>query len=686
MKQFFIFLFASLYCFAYSQNGSPTIDSIENIIKTSKDRERILSEKSILVVKYFLAGNDEKSNALTEEIEKELSIKNSDFGLGALLHAKGTIYYYNSQYDTALVFFSRAYEIRRKITDEIGVLKSLSNIAGIHYMLGNYKTALEFCEKVQKMESEQGIEEGTYLSINNLGAIYKSLGMPRKSISYFKKAEKKYAQQNSPQILYSYDGLCDAYKAVKKYDSALFYAIKVQEASIKYQDQRSYSYAALSVGTSYVWLKQNDSALVWLYQTLNLARELSDMRLQMAVYGNLAGIYTETGQMDSASLYIEKLMAAESTSNINVNSEDIAKLYSVYYYNKNDLKNAYYHLQRYTDLKDSLYNISANGQLIEMQEKYETEKKEKENQILQSENKVYKTTRNYLIVILLLSFAGIAGAVVAYKKIKNTNKQLHDQKLLVEEKQKEILDSINYAKRIQFALLASDSLLEKNLPEHFVLFQPKDVVSGDFYWGSETDDGFLYITADCTGHGVPGAFMSLLNISKLNQIVSEKNITRPDLVLNELRKEIIEVLNPVGSQTESKDGMDAILCKLNIKKMRLEYAAANNSFYIIRNKSILNCKADKMPVGKGHDDSVSFTYNEIKLEKNDIIYTLTDGYADQFGGPHGKKFKYKALEELLLSVHALPLSTQKEILSKNFSEWKGALEQIDDVCLIGVKI
>lgn len=264
-------------------------------------------------------------------------------------------------------------------------------------------------------------------------------------------------------------------------------------------------------------------------------------------------------------------------------------------------------------------------------------------------------------------------------------KAILKQKDIIEEKQKEILDSINYAKRIQFSLLASENLLNQNLPEHFVLFKPKDVVSGDFYWATPTADGFVFITADCTGHGVPGAFMSLLNISKLSQAINENKITRPDLILNNIRTEIIKALNTEGSE-ESKDGMDAVLCKLDIKNMKLQYAAANNSFYIIRHNELLICKADKMPVGIGHDDSISFTFNEMALEKGDIVYTFTDGYADQFGGPKGKKFKYKQLEDVLISICHLPMKEQSILLNQKFEDWKGRLDQVDDVLIIGVKI
>ncbi len=298
-----------------------------------------------------------------------------------------------------------------------------------------------------------------------------------------------------------------------------------------------------------------------------------------------------------------------------------------------------------------------------------------------------KKAQDVISVINLFTLFFITVLFFSFFRRENLlfQKAILKQKDIIEEKQKEILDSINYAKRIQFSLLASESLLNRNLPEHFVLFKPKDVVSGDFYWATPTPEGFVFITADCTGHGVPGAFMSLLNISKLSQAINENKITRPDLILNNIRIEIIKALNTEGSE-ESKDGMDAVLCKLDVKNLKLQYAAANNAFYIIRNNELLICKADKMPVGKGHDDSISFTFNEIALEKGDVIYTFTDGYADQFGGPKSKKFKYKQLENILMSICSLPLKEQSMILNQKFEDWKGSLDQVDDVLIIGVKI
>lgn len=296
----------------------------------------------------------------------------------------------------------------------------------------------------------------------------------------------------------------------------------------------------------------------------------------------------------------------------------------------------------------------------------------------------------FLVVSLLVWNQVFSTEVILRKeaedKVTKTLAELQFQHKLIEEKNKEIFDSLNYAKRIQNALLASETLLKNNLPDHFVFFKPKDVVSGDFYWATPTPDGFVYITADCTGHGVPGAFMSLLNISKLSETIKEKKITRPDLILNNIRAEIINALNPEGSEVESKDGMDCVLCKLNLQSMELEYSAANNSFYIIRNKELIVCLADKMPVGKAYGSEEAFTYNKVSLQKGDMIYTFSDGYPDQFGGPNGKKFKYKRMEDLLISVSDSGLSQQHIKIERAFSDWKGGLDQIDDVCIIGIRV
>ncbi|CAN5438584.1 hypothetical protein BH09BAC5_BH09BAC5_21820 [soil metagenome] len=289
----------------------------------------------------------------------------------------------------------------------------------------------------------------------------------------------------------------------------------------------------------------------------------------------------------------------------------------------------------------------------------------------------------------LLSVFAIIYYVLQYFRAGNEDyqKELEFKNDIIEEKNKDILSSIHYAKRIQRALLASDKLLNDKLPEHFILYKPKDIVSGDFYWADEIADGkFLILAGDCTGHGVPGAFMSLLNISIIHELTLSQRITRPDLLLNKQRDAIIMALNPDGAEEVSKDGMDCVVCSFDFANKKLEFACANNPLWILRNGAIMEYKADKMPIGIHAGEMKDFTLHKEDLIEGDIVYLLTDGFADQFGGPKGKKFKYNQLKEMLITLAGKKMDEQKSAMENIFESWKGKLEQVDDVLLIGIKI
>lgn len=261
-----------------------------------------------------------------------------------------------------------------------------------------------------------------------------------------------------------------------------------------------------------------------------------------------------------------------------------------------------------------------------------------------------------------------------------------EQKLIVQEKNKEIMDSINYAKRIQEAILPPNELVTQYLPQNFILYLPKDVVAGDFYWFEPLEDRVLIAAADCTGHGVPGAMVSVVCHNSLNRAVREFGLTDPGKILDKTTELVIKTFE--RSNEDVKDGMDIAL--ISIPKntdgnATIQYAGANNSLYYIQNKELLEIKADKQPVGK-YADRKPYTTKTVNLNQGDMIYLYSDGYADQFGGPRGKKLKYKALKELLLSNANMSLNQQREILFKSFEDWKSDYEQIDDVCIIGIRL
>jgi serine phosphatase RsbU (regulator of sigma subunit) len=296
----------------------------------------------------------------------------------------------------------------------------------------------------------------------------------------------------------------------------------------------------------------------------------------------------------------------------------------------------------------------------------------------------------FLIIIFLVMRITVARLRRQKEKlemiVKERTAEVVSQKQMLETAYVEIKDSIRYAKRIQNALLASDKLLKEYLNEYFIYYKPKDIVSGDFYWAQPKGDWFYMITADCTGHGVPGAFMSLLNISFLNETLNTTSFVAPNDILGEVRMQIIEALRSDGSEEGGKDGMDCVLCAYNFKTRQLLFSAANNPLWICRDKKIIEYKPDKYPVGKHDRENEPFNLYTVSLLPADIVYTFTDGYADQFGGSAGKKFKLKQLKELLLSIAHLPMNEQKDVISKTIRKWKKGVDQIDDILVIGVKI
>jgi serine phosphatase RsbU (regulator of sigma subunit) len=323
-----------------------------------------------------------------------------------------------------------------------------------------------------------------------------------------------------------------------------------------------------------------------------------------------------------------------------------------------------------------------NKKLWAMSETVHKERKliEEQNELLLLEKEKLEATK----IKLDEKVKKLWSQSTAIHKEKERINELKDE---IEHKHQEILDSVNYAKRIQKSLLASDQFLKENLPEHFVLFKPKDIVSGDFYWANKlTNNQFSLLVGDSTGHGVPGAIMSILNISCLNESVNFKKLLLPNEILDFTRSRIMDHMANDGSEEGGKDGMDALLCNFDFSNNLLQFAAANNPLWLIRSNELIEFKPDKMPIGKAMGEIKPFSLQEIQLKKGDLIIMLTDGFADQFGGPKGKKFMYRPLKELLVSINNAPLEDVKTELNQVLSNWKGDLEQVDDILIFGVRI
>jgi len=268
----------------------------------------------------------------------------------------------------------------------------------------------------------------------------------------------------------------------------------------------------------------------------------------------------------------------------------------------------------------------------------------------------------------------------------NLEEKVEERTRQIEQQSMNITDSIHYASRIQKALMLPSEELDRLLPSHFILNKPKDIVSGDYYWVSHKNNRMIVAVADCTGHGVPGAFMSIMGINFLNEIVNKTERIRANEILNELRDQLIKSLGQTGQRDETKDGMEMALCVVDFKSKKLQFSGAFRPMYMISNGELMVINGDRMPIGIYNEKEVSFTNKEVAFKENDIIYLFTDGYVDQIGGPQRKTFKSIKLKQLLQDIHKNPLKKQQSLLEKEHEAWRGDVEQIDDIMLLGIKL
>ena len=350
--------------------------------------------------------------------------------------------------------------------------------------------------------------------------------------------------------------------------------------------------------------------------------------------------------------------------------------------------------------RDSARNQEHQDAILEMEKIYNDEKQkaqlailEKDNELAKQENMLAKEEAESQSFIKKVFMIGgiivLILGVFVFIKYRESQKQKHIiseqksemefQKDLVEAKNKDIIDSMVYASSIQKAIITSDDYIRGMFPDFFVFYQPRDIVSGDFYWAFETESGKkLIAVGDCTGHGVPGAMMSILGTSFLNEIVLERKIEDPRTIMNTLRDMIKKAMR--GEQR--KDGMDMCFCMFEGNK--LTFSGANLPLYVLRKGELIQLKGDKQPIGYIPTGEQPFTQQTIELQPNDVVYMFSDGYADQF--PKGKKYKYKTFREKLTDISMLPISKQKEIIDDEFEIWKGDMEQLDDVCVLGIRV
>lgn len=646
-----------------------------------------------------------------EYFTKSLKIKEeigNKEGIATALNNIGIIYYDQSDYANALDYYTRSLKIRKEIGDKNGIAASYNNIGVVYSDQGDYANAIAVYTKGLKIREELGDKKGISSIFNNIGLIHDSQGEYDKAISYLSKSLKIDEELGDKKAISgTLNNIGLIYYSKGDYTNALSYQTRSLEIVEDIGDKKGIATALINIGSIYKQLGDLDKAVDYFNRCLKISEAIGDKQGITLSLINISSVYQLQNEYEKAKEYSKKaLYIAQEIGNVLAIQNAAKSLWEV---NKElgKYEASLNMLELFIEMRDSILSEENQNEIMRQAFKYKYEKKAatdsvanakanevRDAQIAQqaAELKVKRNQQFALyggLLMALLFFGLVFNRLKVTQKQKNIievkEKETLQQKEIIEQKHKEITDSINYAERIQRSFLASNEILDRSLENHFVFFQPKDVVSGDFYWAKKLPNGnFALCCADSTGHGVPGAIMSILNIYSLEKAI-EQHQTPAD-ILNEARTTIIERLKKDGSTGGGKDGMDCSLLIFDPKMSQLTYAAANNSLWLVRKGELSEYKGDNMPVGKHHKDDLSFSETQIDIFKGDMIYLLTDGMPDQFGGPVGKKYKYKQLRELMLSVAHLPMLEQKEIIADGFNKWKGDLEQVDDVTIMGIRI
>jgi len=442
--------------------------------------------------------------------------------------------------------------------------------------------------------------------------------------------------------------------------------------------------------------KQFKESLKHNQKSLQIRIEINDKEGVSNSLNNIGKLYENQGLDFKAFDYFKKSLEIALEIGCPYLIQDASENASNLYEKQGKYLKALETYKLHVKMKDSLNNESTQKSSAQQQAKYEYDKQKVLDDAEHDKLLAIEQEEKEKQQILAAATASGLGLVVmflifVFNRLRVTKKQkliIEEQKEVVEaaheeleEKNQEIIDSITYAKRIQSAILPPDKVIKEYLPESFILYKPKDIVAGDFYWMESVAGKVLFAAADCTGHGVPGAMVSVVCNNALNRSVREYGLSDVGAVLDKTREIVVQEFEK--SDEDVKDGMDIAICSLEGTK--LQYAGAHNPLWIIRNEEVIETKANKQPIGQ-FDNLEPYTTHSFKLKAGDTIYIFSDGYVDQFGGAKGKKFKAKAFRELLLSIQDKAMENQKIIIDESFESWRGDLEQIDDICIIGVRV
>ncbi|MBK6985197.1 MAG: tetratricopeptide repeat protein [Bacteroidetes bacterium] len=584
--------------------------------------------------------------------------------------------FWKSSESTPLIIANEALTYFESVNVSLGISRANSICAGMYDQFGQYEKAMQ--NALNAVKASELIDDETNKSdcYTTLGQIYSRIHDYSNAITALNKGLtiRQHSKDNKAAAS-SLNLIARNYVLSKNYEEAKNYYNKSLTLRESIKDEDGIPWTYLGLASLYSEQENWDLSLDY-YQKAEQSNLKQEKRFDVLCLLGKGKIYLYQANLTESITCLNKALTISQDLKITSIQSEVHELLAQAFEKSSDLTQALFHFKTYNQLRQEILSNDKVNTLKNQQIAFSVESAEKEAEIHRLKN----------------------------VELKNAFNQIATQHHQLEEKSKEITDSITYAKRIQDAYLPEKDLLTKIFPQAFLLFKPKDIVSGDFYWYSQLSTptpSRIFAAADCTGHGVPGAIMSVICNNALNEVVNNKHIHQPDLILNEVRNMVTASFKKQGESSQ-KDGMDIALVRLidTDGKTILQFAGANNPLWIIRKGQpssssenivatsthyLIEIKADKQPIGN-YEKMNPFTLHTMDLQSGDTIYSFSDGYADQFGGTFGKKMKYKPLKDLLLSIQDKEMSEQNTILYNAYNDWKRSFEQIDDVCMIGVRV
>ena len=700
-----------------------TKEEISKYMVTLKEKEKSgdkAGEGEVLSDIGNLYHNRNDLGRAIEYYKKSLDLKKETGdteGASVVLNDIAVAFYDSGKYETAVENYKESYKINEELGNKKVSSVILDNIGQVYentFQFDNavkyYEQSLDIAEDLGEKEEEAALHEkiaNVYVEQNDLGKAVESY---QKSLEIDKNLDK------AENVVATLNNIGSAYYNMGKIKDANDYYVQSLNATNKIGDRKQASIALNNIGNINYDGNKYRKAIDYYQQSIEIKEEIDFKKGVAASLHNIGNAYKGLKDYSHAIEYYKKSnVVADQIEYLEVVARN-NRAFSEVYSKVKDYKKAYEHQKRFTELKhsirdkktqifegilkerkeDKLVLIASLRRQIQKQKllaEYEANRRQKEMEIknLELANEKEKTKRQQLII--LVSLAGLI-AVVAFSIIicrqyfqkKKANFELVAKNKVITYQKKQITDSITYASRIQKAVLPPRDFISRIFPQHFILNMPRDIVSGDYYWTTQRGNESIIAVADCTGHGVPGAFMSMLGIAFLNEIVNKNATVKSHEILDQLRSNVMHSLHQTGREGEAKDGMDIALIIIDKEAKLLQYSGAHNPLYLIRKKELKEVKADKMPIGISERYNRPFKNNKIKLHKNDMLYIFSDGYLDQFGGEHKKKFGIRRFRELLVEIHNKPMMEQRDILDKTITDWQGNFDQIDDILVMGIKV